>query len=766
MKHVVTLRDRFWFAAASIGALLCLDMRVHAAPGAGGEERQVAVASTPDALRESVSLIQNGRFEAASSRLAPVAGTDPAAAKLSKWLDSWNEQVQMRAELTQADYDKYVEWAKKYHAKQEYFKALDYAVRALQNAVNKEAFRQDIWVAALIRDAMTKGGELREKKEWLDALAIYYEIGEIQDRDANVRKLIRECRTHARLDALYKDDVPWQERLEGIELRMVEEAFRAVEQKYVEEPDFRALTEAGLEQMLYLAESSSLRKLFKNLDDPTLRQMFEDRLRANLVKVRGVAQFDRRAAVQQFRNVLEKINAQTVRLPDELLVNEFMEACSEELDEFTSMIWPAQIKEFEKHTEGEFVGVGIQIRQHYNPDLKENEIIVFSPLEDTPAYRAGIQTGDIITKVDGESITGITLTKAVDIITGPAGTSVKLAIRREGEEKELEYTLVRDTIKIQSIKGFARDATDDQKWQYMIDPEHGIAYVRVVNFQQNTVEDLVKTLEGLRAQNLRGLILDLRFNPGGLLRSAVEFSELFLPKGSNIVSTKGLHSPKWGVDAGRDGMFKDLPLVLLVNDSSASASEIVSGAIKDHRRGLVVGERTFGKFSVQNLIQLASTDAHLKLTTARYYLPSGRSLHREDTSVEWGVEPDVHVPLVPKELVKIGQRFRTQDIIGNKAKTLAEKAISDEDKELEDAADRAKDPDSAADGEKPADADAEPGDAAASQPAEEEDKDPNDRPEIDPQLDCALLVLRARLLDGNLPVVARSNAQSPEIRSE
>ncbi|MFH0982419.1 MAG: S41 family peptidase [Planctomycetota bacterium] len=744
------------------------------------EDAQVSAAMAEKAWREGLTLIQQGRFEDATSKIARLTGSQVAADKLTSWLDAWNEQAQIRAEMTLADYEKYVALARKYHAQDDLPKALDYAVRAVNNAVSKDAFRQEGWVGKLIDGALTRAAELRVKEQWLDALGLYYQIGEILEHDANVRKRIRECRTHARLDAIYTEDSKWQERLAGIEQRMVEEAFREIDQKYVEEANFRAITEAGLEQMLLLTESVSLRKLFKSLEDDPERGTFQARVRANLAKVRNADKVDFKVAREQFLNALT-INRQTLQLPEALVINEYMEGCSEELDEFTTVIWPTQMPEFNKHTRGDFTGVGIQIRQRYNTELKGDEIVVVTPIEDSSAYAAGIQAGDVITMVNGQPILGISLNKAVETITGPVGTSVTLGIRRESEPQELEFTLKRITVKIQSIKGFARDPADDQKWLYMIDPEYGIAYVRVVSFQENTVEDFVKTVDLLARNNLRGLILDLRFDPGGLLRTAVLFAELFLDRNETIVSTRGLNSPKWEIAATRRGPYRDLPLVVLANDSSASASEILVGAIKDHHRGLIVGERTYGKFSVQNLIQLARTEAHLKLTTARYYLPSGRSLHRDEDSVTWGVEPDIPVPLVTKEVAKIVQAFRKRDIIGSRAETLAQKVLSDEEADFNAEVERAKK--SAATTTEPQPATTAPaagetsqGGAPASQPGDQpdavgnapkgEEVDRNDRPDIDPQLDAALLVMRAHLLDVSDQLVAKTSAPSKEAHPE
>ncbi|MDO8629596.1 MAG: S41 family peptidase, partial [Phycisphaerales bacterium] len=429
------------------------------------------------------------------------------------------------------------------------------------------------------------------------------------------------------------------------------------------------------------------------------------------------------------------------------------------------------------HTRGDFIGVGISIIKN-----KLGEIEVVTPLEDTPAFRHGVQPGDIIAKVDGTEIKDYSLNKVVDTITGRIGTAVTLTIRRD--DKEIEFPLIREKVKIQSVKGW--DRKPDGTWNYWKDDDNRIAYVRITNFQRNTAEDLMNVMSELQAKGLKGLVLDLRGNPGGLLDSAWQVSSLFLNNGDAVVSTKGRnHSEDQVLSAPSEGPYTDVPMVVLVDEASASASEIVSGALRDDSRATVIGERTFGKFSVQNLIPLSSSNAKLKITTARYYIPSGVSLHREPTSEKWGVEPQIPVPLVRWERVNVYQLRRDADLLGA-AKPEKDKTAADEEVEIdpltgdpviqpkksagaeEAKKDSAKDEKVAGgDAAESKNADTKKDDATAD--AEKKDElppldqpDANNRPKVDPQMDTALLVMRIKLLAQRFPSLAAAERDVPK----
>jgi len=291
------------------------------------------------------------------------------------------------------------------------------------------------------------------------------------------------------------------------------------------------------------------------------------------------------------------------------------------LDSHSQFLDPEAYQEMKVETEGKFGGLGIEIT------LKDGILTIISPLDGTPAHKAGLKPNDKIVKIDDESTRNITIDEAVKKLRGKPGTTVDLMVLREEEKRLLDFTITRGTVEITSIK----------------EPsilEDNIGYIRLAEFQENTPEDLAETLQGLRAKDMDSLILDLRNNPGGLLDISVEVAEIFLPKGEIIVSTKGrVEAQNIVYKSNYKRPYLDFPLLILVNGGSASASEIVAGAIKDNKRGLIVGTKTFGKGSVQTVLRLTDGSA-LRLTTAKYFTPSGQGIHEE------GIAPDVTIPLV------------------------------------------------------------------------------------------------------------------------
>jgi carboxyl-terminal processing protease len=303
------------------------------------------------------------------------------------------------------------------------------------------------------------------------------------------------------------------------------------------------------------------------------------------------------------------------------------------LDPHSAYLDTDAFKDLQVGTQGEFGGLGIEV------GMEDGLVKVVSPIEDTPAYRAGVKSGDLIFKLDDTPVKGMTLNDAVKKMRGKPKTPIRISILRKGESKPIEITLVREVIKVQSVKS------------KMIEP--GFGWVRITQFQENTVADLIKALSGLyKDGNLQGLVLDLRNDPGGLLNSAIGVAAAFLPFDVKIVSTDGrtadakqefLARPQDYLRGTREDPLKNMPIkaktvpmVVLVNSGSASASEIVAGALQDYKRAIILGTQTFGKGSVQSVIPLPGNSA-IKLTTARYYTPDGRSIQAK------GIVPDIVV---------------------------------------------------------------------------------------------------------------------------
>ena len=290
------------------------------------------------------------------------------------------------------------------------------------------------------------------------------------------------------------------------------------------------------------------------------------------------------------------------------------------LDPHSSFMPPDVYNELKTDTKGVFGGLGIEI------SVKDGVLTVISPIEDTPAFKAGIKAGDMILKIDDKFTKDLNINNAVKRMRGPKGTAVVLTIMREGFEKPKEFTLVRDVIQIKSVKSYLMDG--------------GYGYVRIAQFQEKTDDDLSKAFKTLKEENkgdLKGMVLDLRNDPGGLLDQAAKVADHFVPDGKMIVYTKGREKDsKMQLTAKKGGKEPDYPIVVLINGGSASASEIVAGALQDHKRAIIMGTQSFGKGSVQTIIPL-SDGSGLRLTTALYYTPNGRSIQAK------GITPDIAV---------------------------------------------------------------------------------------------------------------------------
>ena len=303
-----------------------------------------------------------------------------------------------------------------------------------------------------------------------------------------------------------------------------------------------------------------------------------------------------------------------------------------------------EIKGFNKQVQGEFSGIGAEVEMH-------NDLLrIVSPLQDSPAWNAGIQPGDIVLTIDGASTKGLRIGECIEKLTGPVGTKVTIRVRHTTGQ-EVELTITRAKITVRTVQGWAR--RDDNRWDHMLDGANKVGYVRLAQFTTGSTDDVAEALESLKKQGVRGVILDLRFNPGGLLPTAIAISNKFLKKGDKIVSTKGRTVPeRTALADGQNTFPAEVPLVVLVNEASASASEILAGALAENGRAKIVGTRSFGKGSVQQVKRLESGGGAIKLTNAYYYLPSGRNLHRKPGATQWGVDPDdgFYVPMSGQEI--------------------------------------------------------------------------------------------------------------------
>jgi carboxyl-terminal processing protease len=662
------------------------------------ENPAAELARVEDLKYAAFQALKTGQFDRTSDLLnqAQEMSRDPALATMKTWLADYQGRLTVSLAERKKEYDEAVVNLNKLKEAGLETYASDAAAAAYQYAADKEDFRKQPWVSEVIARSHELATVAEQNGDWMTARRLYSDLSAIEPinpawrtkiNDVSRRLTLLAIYAPDQLEAVYKADsearkqvaqiidpekaatkpsddiemnpdfrLDWKQMLQGVKLEMMRDAMKGARDGYYRETAYPELVGGGVAGLQLLISTNGLEKTFPALADANLRKQFADALDA--VK-RDSSVPDRMRTYAQLSDAVQSIqtaNAQTLQLPDEVILYEFTNGALSTLDPFTNVIWPFDLPEFIKSTQGNFVGVGIQIANDDEGFLK-----VVSPLPDSPAMKAGILADDRVIKINGKSAKGVTTTQAVKAITGREGSQVTLTIESpDGNTKEL--TLTRAKIDVASVKGWSQKSMGS--WDFMIDQDTGIGYIRLTNFTRESAHEVETAIKNIKDAHGKAIILDLRANPGGLLTAATEIADQFLP-GGNIVSTRTASnvetSPPVDARPSRDDV--TMPTVVLVNQYSASASEIVSGALKDHKRALIVGERTFGKGSVQMLYPIARNEAFLKLTTSHYYLPSGRCLHREEDSVDWGVDPDVSIDMTPEEMRNVLKLRQDMDVL-------------------------------------------------------------------------------------------------------
>ena len=374
----------------------------------------------------------------------------------------------------------------------------------------------------------------------------------------------------------------------------------------------------------------------------------------SIALARSTSVFDQLNLVMDVRHEIVRNYVEDV--DQEELIEHAVRAMVQSLDDrYSTYLKPEDLEPMDNMVQDRFTGIGAEI----TIDDATDRLQIVTPLEDSPAWRAGIMPADVILEIDGVATAELfadldrakKLRVAISRLKGEAGTPVLIEVRHESGEQE-HITVVRELINVKGVRGFRRDA--DNRWSYMLSTVSGIGYIKIRQFTDRTADELRAALDLVTQQQAQGLILDLRFNPGGLLTAAVAVAETFLDAGHTVVSVKGRNVSAKVERSERDDVINGIPLVVLANETSASAAEIVTGALTDNGRAKFVGMRTWGKGSVQQIREIESGGA-LKITTAYYYLPSGRLIHRRDDSDIWGVDPEdgFFVPMSYREMYQI-----------------------------------------------------------------------------------------------------------------
>ena len=541
--------------------------------------------------------------------------------------------------------------------------------REFANEQQKEQLLDDPFIQEILLQMQQRADEYEQQGKWLDAYVHNYRwLTALHEDNSDYKDKAEELTELATIELSLKDSSCGEsavERHEDIKPEMFLRALNLLDNNYVTVVDFGEMAKQGQERCRLLgrvlerttedlaweASEESIKEWISGLDSMQ-SQVEQDIAEQQPMKMETLAGI--------FEDILT-LNSITLKLPMEVVVAQFTEASFAALDPFTTLVWPWNIRDFEKSMTQQFTGIGVEIS-------KQTGILrVASLLPDTPAYKAGLDADDEILAVDGEPTKEMTIYCAVDKITGPKGTKVVLTIHRPSTDETKDYTITRDKIVVDPLRGWTRNT--EGRWGYMIDPDNGIGYVRLMQFTENSGPDIDAALKKMEKEGLAGLVLDLRFNSGGYLQAAADVVDLFVEKGI-IVKSNPRHGFATYEIAHSSGTHPNYPLVVIINGFSASASEIVAGALQDteHQRATIVGQRSYGKGSVQVITPYTGDGSQMKYTMAYYHLPSDQrvknryqieKLGRKD----WGIAPDFEVEIFSNEMKKMADIQRDNDVL-------------------------------------------------------------------------------------------------------
>ena len=571
-------------------------------------------------------------------------------------------------------------------------KALRAAVELQLLSNDKKAFLERAEIRGLIDRADRAAKEAEARGDWLMSRELFVRLHALLEEAGTYKHDVNRLGQRLAMLMLYVPDRFWEmrnarllaagedglppynpagndfhDKLRSINETMILTALLRSRQ-HVEGVGMNQIVLGGLGALKTMVTTRDLSSAFPALGDEGSRDAMLKSIDAEIANVSDAKTMLDIAQVRSMLARLTRANDDTTKIDRTALLHEFGQGLMSPLDDFSAIIWPDELRRFQRNTQGRLVGIGVSIEFDASSKIR-----VVTPLDGTPAQRAGIRPGDIIKKVDGVGTFGMSLDQAVDLITGPANTQVVITIERPGADsnttEDQDYLITRAVIDIKTVKGWKRNGPHEDDWDWFIDQDRGIGYVRLTQFTDTTTSEFDRAITAMKSKGLGGLILDLRFNPGGLLDQAVSIVQRFVDvQGGHIVMMSNgngtISNPEF-TDPDRATLSKT-PVIVLVNENSASASEIVSGALRYYgRQGdidcLVLGERSFGKGSVQNVWELTPT-AMMKLTIQYYMLPDKRIIHRKPGSETWGVEPDLSVYMLPSQTTDALTIRRNADI--------------------------------------------------------------------------------------------------------
>jgi carboxyl-terminal processing protease len=532
----------------------------------------------------------------------------------------------------------------------------------------KQALLKDPFLIQTIQKAKAKAAEFEAQGRWLDAYTICYsKLRQIYEENKAYSDYAEQLLEKANIEVSLKDS-PCEtcaERYTSIEKQMFIKAVDFLDYSYVNIVNYQDMAIKAINYCSLLADVMSKLDVHSRYKITNAQYVTWSRALGALLNEINQSQED--IGKDGFVNIFEQVLALNessytgIGLPPALLISKFAEGALSALDPYTVIYWPGQVQDFEKAVTNKFSGIGIKFS-------KEDGLTkIVAVLSDTPAQKSGLRIGDIITSIDGIETKDISSDCVAKRITGPEDTKVTVTITRSDENQSFDVTLDRTRIIIPSVNGWQR--TEKGEWLYMIDSPNKIGYVRISSFNSKTTDDFEKVLCQLEEDGLKGLILDLRSNPGGLLSAAVEIADKFIQEGL-IIRTEPRYGMSTYISAHQDGTHADYPIVILINPLTASSSEILAGVLQDQKynRAILVGQRSYGKGSVQSITNYCGNGAQLKYTAAYYHLPSGQRVESRDladksSGKNWGISPNVNVELRSNELQEIAGVQKANELV-------------------------------------------------------------------------------------------------------
>ncbi|MBU1260589.1 MAG: PDZ domain-containing protein [Planctomycetes bacterium] len=644
---------------------------------------QQADSNKTDLIKTAIREIYKGDFTAAEKIIKQTDGNNSDSAAILEVISQYNQIQQSRRQAKRQTYEKKLAELEKFSIRRPKDKAqaetnepnvvdVFAVIVRLQEAADgndKTKILDDAFVKDTIARAQKIAAEYEAKGEWVDALLYCYSWLTVIDENNKVYSDKKEQLEERAIVKASLQDSPCEtstERYEKVKPEMFIRSLDVLEYSYVEPFYYSGMTDKALKRCRYLAEVLSLSNSF---DANSFKIEFaRDKMPKFIAGLsslekeykREVVSLSKDQFVKLFRHILA-LNSATMKLPEEIIVWHFADSCLSTLDPHTMIVWPKQVEDFEKNMTNEFTGIGVEISK------RDGLLKAVSLVPDTPAYNSGLDAGDIIEAVNGESTKAMSINCAVSKITGPAGTKVLLSVRRPGEETTRDIEITRAKIIVPTTRGWCRD--DSGNWLYFADDKDKVGYVRVTQFSANTASDLDSVIIQLEGSGMGALIIDLRYNSGGYLQSAADIVDLFVEKGTIVSTQPRVGLPTWEA-ARKRGTHPNYPLVILINSGSASASEIVAGALADETfsRAVLVGEQSYGKGSVQTITSYPGEGAQLKYTMAYYHLPSDQRVNdrwamEKLGKKNWGIMPGVKIELTSDEIKKMLDMERDNDIL-------------------------------------------------------------------------------------------------------